>query len=334
MASEEILKPGVLVTGATGFVGQALVTMLVKAGYPVFCLVRGTSDTQTLQKMPIRLLIGDLELPKSARADLREIRSVFHLAGAIKAKNREEFLRINQLGTRRLLETLAETCPNVKRFIHVSSLAAAGPSPRDTGLREDEEPRPISWYGESKLKSEKEALEFSKVFRVTIVRPSAVYGPRDRETLMIFRMIKRGFLFSPGRLNRRFSLIHVDDLSSALIGFSKQDSLSGEVYFISHPEICTWEQIGHAISTAMGRNYRRIELPETLAVLAGLAGDLWGRWSSRPATISSQKVKELLQPSWTCDPSKAWNCLGFSPEIDLEPGIRETVHWYRNQGWL
>jgi nucleoside-diphosphate-sugar epimerase len=334
MESTETLKSGVLVTGATGFVGSTLVKALLKAGYPVTCMVRRTSDTRDLRKLPVRLWVGDLEKPGAAQDDLRGIRTVFHIAGAIKAVDRQEYLRVNQIGTRRLLETLAKNCPDVDRFIHLSSLAAAGPSPENRGLKEGEKQGPISWYGESKLKSEEEVLKFANAFRVTILRPSAVYGPRDRETLLMFRMIKRGFLFTPGRFTRRFSLIHVDDLSAALIGFNEHENPSGEVFFLSRPEIYTWEKVAGAIAQAMGRSYRQVAFPKKLAVLAGFTGDLWGRWSGRPATLNSQKIKELLQPSWLCDSSKAWTHLGLRPKIDLESGIRDTVRWYQEHGWL
>jgi dihydroflavonol-4-reductase len=334
MTRTEGPKPGVLVTGATGFIGGALVDALLRTGYQVVCLVRHTSDIRTLRKLPVRLLVGDLENLETIKEDIRGIRTVFHVAGIIKAAKREEYFRVNQLGTRRLLETLADHCPDINRFIHLSSLAAAGPSREDQGLKEDAESNPISWYGESKLRSEQEVLEFAKSFRVTILRPSAVYGPRDRETLLIFRMIKRGLLLTPGRFKRRFSLIHVGDLAAALIGFGAQENPSGEIFFISHPEICTWEQVGSAIGRALGKSYRKIAFPEKIAVLAGFTGDLWGRWSGRPATLNGQKVMELLQQSWICDSSKAWARLGFSPTFDLENGIRDTVRWYQDHGWL
>jgi len=216
----------------------------------------------------------------------------------------------------------------------VSSLAAAGPSPESRGLTEKESANPISWYGESKLRSEQEALKYADAFRVTILRPSAVYGPGDRETLMIFRMIKRGWLFTPGRFTRHFSLIHVDDLSAALVRAAGQDTPSGEIFFVSRPESYTWEMVGQAIARELGRTYRSFAFPGSIARMAGFAGDLWAYLSGRPITVNSQKIKELLQRSWLCDSSKARTVLGFSPGIDLESGIRGTVRWYQAHGWL
>jgi dihydroflavonol-4-reductase len=334
MNQSKQLKRSVLVTGATGFVGGRLVEKLLQEGCSVTCLVRDTSDTRTLEKMPVRLVAGDLEKPHKMWDAIRGLDTVYHVAGAIKAADREQYFRINQIGTRRLLETVAENNPGLSRFIHVSSLAAAGPSPAGRGLTENENPNPISWYGESKLRSEEEVLKYADAFRVTILRPSAVYGPGDRETLMIFRMIKRGCLFTPGRFIRHFSLVHVDDLTAALILAGNQDTGSGEVFYISRPESYTWAEVGQAIARSLGANFRGVSFPASIAAMAGFAGDLWSCLSGRPATINSQKIKELLQPSWLCDPSKARTGLGFLPQIDLESGISGTVRWYREHGWL
>jgi dihydroflavonol-4-reductase len=238
------------------------------------------------------------------------------------------------LGTRRLLETVAETNPKLKRFVYVSSLAASGPCIDGKSCTEEQDPHPISWYGESKLAGEQEVLRFREIFPVTILRPSAVYGPGDRETLLIFRMIKQGCLFSPGRHQRRFSLIHAGDLANAIIQAGAQNTASGEIFFISRPESYLWEEVGQAIARALGKRYRHVPLPRCMAVAAGLAGDFWAKTTGLPASINSQKVRELLEPCWLCDPSKAKTHLGFSPAIDLEDGIQQTVRWYQSQGWL
>jgi nucleoside-diphosphate-sugar epimerase len=326
-------KPAVLVTGATGFVGSNLVRKLIGKGYAVTCLVRSTSKTRVLETLPVKLLIADLENPASIRSAVQGIETVYHVAGAIKAANREGFLRINKIGTRRLLETLAENS-GIQRFIHVSSLAAAGPSRDGIALTEEQAPSPISWYGESKLESEKEVLRFSRNFKVAVLRPSAVYGPNDRETLLIFRMIKRGCLFTPGRFIRRFSLIHVEDLSDALICAGEKDIPSGEVFFVSREETYTWDEVGQAIARALGKRYRRVAFPSSVAKLAGFAGDLWAGLSGQPTTVTRQKVRELLQPCWLCNPAKARRLLEFTPQIDLDTGIRNTTQWYRDQEWL
>jgi dihydroflavonol-4-reductase len=324
----------VLVTGSTGFIGSNLVRALSQKGYSVTCLVRKTSDTHALQKESVRLFIGNLDDIAAIREAGRSIDTVYHLAGAIKAANRRQYFQINQFGTRHLLETLAEVNPGLNRFVHVSSLAAAGASIDGQSRTEVQKPDPISWYGESKLAAEEEVLRFREVFPVTILRPSAVYGPGDRETLFIYRMIQRGWFFTPGRHQRRFSLIHVDDLAAAIIRAGEQDTPSGEIFFLSRPESYCWEEVGHAIARALGKHYRQVLLPRGIAVAAGFVGDLWTKTTGWPSSVNSQKVKELLEPCWLCDSTKAQTHLGFSPIIDLETGIRQTARWYQSQGWL
>jgi len=328
-------KDNVLVTGATGFVGGNLVEALLLRGYAVTCLVRATSDIGMLQRPSVRLVFGDLDDRAAVRNAAKAMRTIYHVAGATKASGREQFFKINQAGTRRLLEAAAEVNPKLSRFVHMSSLAAAGPSPEGQGLIEDARPNPVSWYGESKLRSEEEALRYAGAFPVTILRPSAVYGPGDKDILLFFRMIQKGFLLTPGTCDRSFSLIHVNDLVNATLKAGEaNDMSSGEVFFISRPEAYVWEDVGRAIAHALGKNYRRISLPQWMVTSAGFTGDLYARITGRPAAINSQKVKELLQQSWLCDSSKARVRLGFSPSIDLEGGIRETARWYQNRGWL
>jgi dihydroflavonol-4-reductase len=322
----------VLITGATGFVGSNLVRALSQ--YSVTCLVRKTSNTHALQKESVRLVIGDLDDATAIREAGRSIDTVYHLAGTIIAANRRQYFQTNQLGTRHLLETLAEVNPGLKRFVLVSSLAAAGPSIDGQSLTEAQKPDPISWYGESKLAAEEEVLRFREVFPVTILRPSAVYGPGDRETLLVYRMIQRGCLFTLGRYQRRFSLIHVEDLATAIIRAGEQDMPSGEIFFLSRPEAYAWEEVGHAIARALGKRYRQISLPRGIAVAAGIVGDLWAKTTGWPVSVNSQKVKELLKPCWLCNSLKAQTHFGFRPIIDLEAGIQQTAHWYQAHGWL
>ncbi|MBN2320038.1 MAG: NAD-dependent epimerase/dehydratase family protein [Acidobacteria bacterium] len=334
MVQAEMEGKTALVTGATGFIGGNLVPALLRKGYSVTCLVRGSSDTRMLQKLPVQLVAGNLDDPESIRKAAVGARVVFHIAGLTKAPNRQRFFLVNRTGTSRLLETLSEINPKPARFVHASSLAAAGPSDPNRPLVEEDDPNPVSWYGESKLAAEEAVLKYADVFPVTILRPPAVYGPGDRDIYLIFRMIQRGCLFTPGRTTRRFSLIHVHDLVDAFIKAGESKITSGEVFFVSRPEIHTWEEVGREIARELNIKYRRISFPEWLALAAGAAGNFYSLLSGKASALSMQKVRELLQPSWTCDPSKAQAVLDFNPAIELSNGIRNTIQWYRLQGWL
>jgi nucleoside-diphosphate-sugar epimerase len=323
-----------LVTGATGFVGNNLTRKLLERGYSVTCLVRNSHKAQNLADLPVRLAVADLENSAGIKDAVQGIDLIFHAAGAIKAANREHYFAVNCLGTRRLLEAVAEENPGIKRFVHISSLSAAGPSLNAEGISEEDKPNPISWYGESKRASEEEVLRFAEKFPVTILRPSAVYGPRDPETLMIYQMVKRGCLFTPGRRVRRFSIVHVDDLNDAILLAGQSDLNTGETFFISNTAPSTWDQFGRLIAKSMAKPFRQIAFPECIARAAGYAGDLYAKASGKAATVSSQKIRELLQANWICNPAKAIKLLGFDAKIELEKGINETIEWYQLHNWL
>ena len=334
MVHNEAERKTALVTGATGFIGGNLVPALLQKGYSVTCLVRSSSDTQMLRKLPVRLVSGSLDDPEAVRQAATGVRVVFHIAGLTKAPDRETFFLVNRTGTSRLLEILTEIDPGPARFVYASSLAAAGPSSPNKPLVEEDTPNPVSWYGESKLAAEEEVLKHVDTFPVTILRPSAVYGPGDKDIYLIFRMIQKGCLFTPGRHIRRFSLIHAHDLVNVFIKAGESNTATGEIFFISRPEIHTWEEVGREIARELRKKYRRIPFPEWLALAAGAAGSFYSRLSGRTSALNTQKVRELLQPSWTCDPSKAQTALDFSPALDLGSGIRNTIQWYQQQGWL
>ncbi|MBI2371951.1 MAG: NAD-dependent epimerase/dehydratase family protein [Deltaproteobacteria bacterium] len=334
MAAAEASPRDVLVTGASGFVGSHVAEALVRRGHRVTCLVRPTSDTSWLRALPVRFAQGDVGDPAALREAVRGMRQVYHVAGLVKARDRAAYLRANHLGTRHLLEALADVNPGLDRFVHMSSLAAAGPSRDGRPLTEKDEPRPVSWYGESKLMAEQEVLRFAQAYPVTILRPAAVYGPRDRETALLFRMVRRGWLLVPGGAPKRFSLAHARDVAEAFALAGERPLPSGEIFFIARPEAYTWEEVGRAVAGALGTRPRQLVLPAWLAGLAGLAGDLTTRLTGRPATLNSQKVREMLQAAWLCDSTKARERLGFTPAVDLEEGIRETARWYREHRWL
>jgi dihydroflavonol-4-reductase len=323
-----------LVTGATGFIGGNLVDALLDRGYSVTCLVRKSSNTGTLRNFPVRFVEGSLSEPAALRDAVEGTDAVFHLAGLTKAKSREQFFQINHEGTLSLLEALAESGNSRVRFIHASSLAAAGPSDRDRPRTEAAPPSPVSWYGESKLAAEREVLKYTNAFPVTILRPSAVYGPGDRDIYMVFRMIQRGCLIMPAGTHRTFSLVHVHDLVGALIRAAESSLPSGEIYNISRPEVYEWEDVGRAIAEELGKRYRSVSFPQWLALSAGMAGNFYSRVTGKLVALNVQKVREILQPAWTCDTTKAQTLMGFNPTIGLKAGIRSTVRWYRQQGWL
>jgi nucleoside-diphosphate-sugar epimerase len=221
----------------------------------------------------------------------------------------------------------------VELFVFCSSLAAGGPArSHDRPRRESDTPQPISAYGQSKLVAERWLEENpGNGMRLLTVRPPAVYGPRDEMILSFFRWAKWGLLPLPGHGGRGLSLIHVRDLVQGCLGLAERGA-SG-TFNLSDGRIYRWEDVGEATGRAIGRRLRPVRIPAAAVRLAGAVGELIGRVSGNMPAVNRQKVHDLLQPYWICDTRKARDH-GFEPRIFLDEGIRETVAWYRAEGWL
>lgn len=319
-----------LVTGASGFIGSHLVEELTRKGYDVTCLVRQTSSLKWIEGLDVKLLCGDCEDPDSLRRIPGDFDYVFHLAGLTKAPREEDFFRANVKGTENLLKAVSEKDNRVKRFIHLSSLAAAGPSMNGAPRTESSEPEPVSSYGKSKLESEGVIMRLKKDFPVTIIRPPAVYGPRDRDFYVLFRMLKRGFYPYWGKCY--YSLLYVDDLVKGLVSAAEAKETEGGVYFLSDGSVYSNEDIVKEIAKVLGtRTVMRIRIPKpVLAVLVGIGKKM----VKGTSIINRDKLRELKYIRWTCDSSKAGKDFGFVPKVSLKEGIKWTADWYRIHQWL
>lgn len=320
----------VLVTGATGFIGSHLVERLVALGAQVRCLVRRRSRLEALPP-GVELAYGELATAEGLQAAVRKAALVFHLAGVTKAFRAEQFYLGNARATENLVRALGQDC---RRLVHVSSLAAAGPSPDGKPLSEDAPPRPITHYGRSKLAAERAVLCSPWAARAVIVRPPVVYGPRDTDVLEIFRMATRGWMPSLGDADAAFSLIYVTDLVDGLVAAAASEQAAGRTYFIAAEQAVSWRRFGEVAGGVLGRRLRMITIPWPLAWTVALLWEGAARLRRRPAIISREKVREARCGGWICDVSRARRELGFTARTSLEEGIQRTVAWYREAGWL
>lgn len=322
-----------LVTGGSGFIGSHLVEALVARGDEVVCLIREGRPGWLEGIQSIRLVAGDLIAPDALRRCLDGAERVFHLAGLTKARTPAEFFRVNADGTGNLLAACLASKAPLRRFVYLSSLAAIGPSPDPLPRGEAAAPRPVSPYGWSKLRGEREVLRVRDRQSVIILRAPVVYGPRDRGLWVYARWIRLGVAPMPGGAPRTLSLCAVDDLVRALIAAAEADVPSGDVYHVAGEGAFTWEEVGRAFATAMGIRVRplRVPPPVLLALAAGV--EALGRLSRRPTFLSRGKAREALG-HWVCDTGKARRQLGFVPGVGLEEGVAVTVRWYVSRGWL
>ncbi len=323
-----------LVTGGQGFVGSHLCERLLAGGWRVRVLARPTSPTGNLDGLGVEIVRGDLLDPASLPSAVKDCDLVFHLAGALKGFREADFFRVNADGTRALAEVCVTHAPRLRRFVFVSSLAAAGPSPGGPApLAEDNPPRPVSWYGRSKLAGE-EALRSVSGLSWTIVRPPIVFGPRERDLFQYFRAARRGFLPVFGFRDRHFSIVFGPDLAEGLFHSAQTEKTRGQVYYLSAPEIVTWVGLGRLIGQAVGIRGRIVRLPETVGILAGMAADVFARMGGTPRIFSSQKVIEMRQAAWVCNSAKAARDFGWRASTPVAEALNKTAHWYREHGWL
>ncbi len=323
-----------VVTGASGFIGSHLVDRLLAGGHGVRVLVRTTSRLEWLEDQRLERVIGDLYDEGALRRAVTGVDYVYHLAGITRAKKPDEYFRANQLGTRNLLEAVRDVAPPLRRFVHVSSQTAVGPSPTIAPINETARPQPLTNYGRSKWAAEQECHQFRNLFPVTIVRPPAVFGPRDRDIFEFFKTVSRGLLPVAGLTDKYISLIHSADLVRGIIMAAESQKSIGETYFISSDRPYSWKEVGDIASRTIGRKVLRVRIPEPfIYAIAGVAEAL-ALFSTSPALVNIEKARDMVQEYWTCDSSRASRDFGYRQELSLEEGIRDTVAWYRAHGWL
>jgi nucleoside-diphosphate-sugar epimerase len=216
----------------------------------------------------------------------------------------------------------------------VSSLAAAGPARTRVPVKSDEAPHPVSDYGRSKLLAEEEALRFARRFPVVIVRPSAVYGPRDTDVLELFRWAAKGFLLDLAGGERYLNWCFVQDLAEALLLAGERPLRSGSIYCAAEERVYSTTESHQALLRAGGITARTITVPVWAGYLIGALSELAGRVRGRATIMNRQKVREAIQQYWTCDTASARADLGFTARVPLEEGFERTWTWYRAERWV
>lgn len=328
-------RPGLaLVTGASGFVGSHLVDALLGRGWRVRCLVRRTSDTRWLAVSRVELAYGDVGSSSPAgvaalQHAARGAAAVFHLAALTSAARSDDYERVNVGGTQRVADAVRHSSPEAL-FVLCSSLAAAGPPRRGRPAREEDDEHPVSAYGRSKLASERVLGE--RGLRHVVVRPPAVYGPRDVDILAAFRLQARGLALRLGPRAQRLSLVHARDLAHGLATAAERGALGR--YYMSDGVVHTWEEVVDGMAAAVGRRARSVAVPRAAALAVAHADRARARWLGGKPLLTPDRVRELSEPEWTCDDSRARRELGYASSVELCDGLSETAAWYRAQGWL
>ncbi|MDP3859125.1 MAG: NAD-dependent epimerase/dehydratase family protein [Stagnimonas sp.] len=311
----------VAVTGATGFLGRQVVAELARRGWRLRLLVRSQPLHPLWQQLEPELVLGSLADRRALDRLVAGADAVLHLAGLIKARDRAEFLQVNRDGSRALAEAVREHAPAAQLLL-VSSLAA-----REPGLSD---------YGASKRAGEEVAFEVLGHARVSVIRPPAIYGPGDRETLVFFQLARGRLIPLLGGPRARMALIHVEDAAAALAD-RLEAGPSGRVQAIAdgRPQGYGWRQILAAGAEAVGnRRPRYFQVPAAALKTGGwLAGSL-AKLAGQAAMLGPGKVRELLHEDWGLSADELWRAPGTGPAHGLQDGFASTADWYRQAGWL
>jgi dihydroflavonol-4-reductase len=324
----------VLVTGASGFVGGHVVEALARNGIRPRCLVRPTSRMDFIEQWAPEFVVGDVTSPASLAAAVEGVDGIVHCAGVIRASSLPEYLRVNAEGCDHLYRACRAAHPSVQSIVHISSLAAYGPSAPDRPIREGQERRPISHYGRSKLAGHLVAEAHMDRLPITILVPPAVYGPFDRAFLGLFACVKRGVTPVIGRSERWISLIYAKDLARAALACLRNKKAVGNEYFLEDGHPHAWRDVTSSIGQAMHTSFTRIRIPLLVARLAGAAIGWGARCAGKSSFFDRDRQKDFFQPAWTCSSARIRAELGFSPQYTLSQGMEETVLWYQRHHWL
>lgn len=296
------------VTGGTGFVGGHLLRLALAEGYDLRALTRGWRPPED----EVEWVEGALDRPDSLLKLVAGTDAVIHIAGLING-SREAFDAVNAGGTAAMIDAARKA--GVRRFVHISTLAAREPE--------------LSDYGRSKAKSER--LVAASGLEWTIIRPPAVYGPGDRETLELFRMARRGLVALPP--SGRFSVVHVEDLCRLVLAVIDEPETVAEIYEPDDGRIAGWahREFAHALGDAFGRRGAAIHTPKLVLHGASRLDRLFRRGGAK---LTADRVRYFCHPDWVAHAERRPPPGLWAPSVETTAGLGATAAWYRDQGWL
>ncbi|HOX25889.1 MAG TPA: NAD(P)-dependent oxidoreductase [Candidatus Krumholzibacteria bacterium] len=333
----------IAVTGATGFLGSHVCEALAASGHAVRAARRATSDLAWLRDQAVDVAVVDLADPASLDALVDGCRGVIHCAGAVMA-DPATYARVNVAGTRALLEAAARS-RSVETFVLISSLAAGGPGSLDAPRGEAAPDAPVSAYGRSKLAAEAQLAAGPWPFRTVALRPPSLYGPRDREFLPLLRAAARGWTARLGARLTGFSLVHGRDAATAAVALLETATARGRYYLDDGPGPAEpagpgrrwpwgydWDEVRQALAGLFQRPVRSFRLPVgALRLASRLAGE---RLRHASPVLNPDRLADLDAVGWVCAATKLREETAWRPAYDLASGLRDTLAFYRRQGWL
>lgn len=322
----------VAVTGGTGFIGSHVVEDLLMDGHEVSCLVLPSEGHGWIEGRKVSFFKGSILDKGSLGPFLEGADVIIHLAGLTRARSEEEFVRVNALGARNIVEAALALANPPRQIIAMSSLAAMGPTP-EGGATEEDDLRPISPYGRSKAELERVVGAYGDRIACTFIRAPGVYGPRDKDFLQYFRLVGKGLRLIVGP-RTVFSILYVKTLSAAILACLLKAEAYGSSFLIADDGAYNWDEFSGMIEESLGGKTLRIQVPEWMVWIVALGSYLSTPFLSKPPLVNRTKILEARQPFWIVSTAKAKAILGFRPVAPTKAAIAETAAWYKAKAWI
>ena len=329
----------ILITGASGFIGSFIVEEALKRGFETWAAMRKGSSKAYLQDERIHFIELNLSSKDQLVEQLRgkDFDYVVHAAGVTKCLNKADFRRINTEGTKNLADALIELQMPLKRFVFVSSLSVFGAikenMPYDE-IRETDTPQPNTEYGRSKLEAEKYLDSIASRIPIIMLRPTGVYGPREKDYFLMAKSIKQHTDFAVGYQRQDITFVYVTDVVQAIF-LALERGENGRRFFLSDGEVYQSTTFSDLIHEELGRPWWiRITAPVWVLRVISFFGEYVGRMTGKVTALNNDKFHILKQRNWRCDIEPARRELGFEPKVQLKEGVKTTIKWYKDNKWL
>ncbi|MCR5512901.1 MAG: NAD(P)-dependent oxidoreductase [Prevotella sp.] len=328
----------ILITGASGFIGSFIVEEALRRGFETWAAIRKSSSLSFLQDERIHTIELNLSSEEQLKEQLKEHQFdyVVHAAGVTKCLHKEDFFRINTEGTKHFVRALTATQNNLKRFVYISSLSIMGAIREQQPyqeIREDDKAQPNTAYGKSKLDAE-QWLDTVEGLPYVILRPTGVYGPRERDYFIMAKSIKAHTDFAVGFKQQDITFIYVTDVVQAVF-LACEKGVTGRRYFLSDGEVYQSSTFSDLIRKELGNPWWiRITAPLWLLRIITFCGEYVGKITGKVTALNNDKYYIMRQRNWRCNIEPARRELGFEPKVKLEEGVKRSIAWYKKNNWL
>lgn len=331
------MKKKILITGSNGFIGSFLVEEALARDYEVHAGVRNSSNTQYLTDKKINFFELDFSDPAGLQKKIEEAPPfdyVIHNAGLTTANKKQDYYTVNYRYTQNFIDALIQGNRIPEKFIYMSSLAAYGPGDDEsqTMVKLSDTPNPVTSYGKSKLKAEKYIYK-QKNFPYLIFRPTAVYGPREKDLFVFFKLINKNFELYIGRKKQHLTFIHVKDLVKAIFQ-GIETNVVNKSYFVSDGNVYNGKILGLIIKTHLGKKTVQLSVPTGIVRSIAFLLEFFYALAGKLPLLNLEKIRELESTNWQCEVKPLQDDLSFKADYDLNNGIYGTIDWYKNANWI